>query len=1078
MFGQKPMGVVMKRNYKSSYVLLTALAFGVVCVPAYPSVYVEKPASEADYDFVRIIDGQKKYYKLALRQDDTRESQARQAGLSGNIGSAGNPVLFKGLTENGAIENNNTSNVNVYADFVENSDDMGGAINNSGKIGTIKGDFATNSATTGGGAILNSNTGIIDTINGKFKENDAGQGGAINNRGTINKIDAKFVKNSAKGDNTNLGQGGAIYNGNHGQINIISADKDINFVENTADQGGAVYNSGAIYDGETKLSEEGTINITAQGGNVVFKGNSATVDGGAIWNDGTINITAQDRDVEFKGNSATNGGAVYNSGVIYSGETKVSGEGTINITAQGGNVEFNGNSATNGGAIYNGGTVGLYAADGKSITFVSDESNKDVDSIYNIGTLNINDENHTGTVNLQKVTNKNETKGVINIAGGTVNAGVTIKQQKLNVKQGATLNTNAGYLDVSDGVSNDGTLNLKGDDDNGTLTTKIAGDGVTNIVAGKVNADANIEQKELNVNEVATLNTNADNLQIANGYVSNDGTVELNGGELVKEITGDGKTVIVGDVTAAAIIAQAITVNTVGTLTANAGNIGGDVLNDGTVNLDGGELAQNITGNGTTVINDNVIANANITQNTLNLANGSVFSVFGNINAENAVVDGATMYHVDKTVDPVNFGNLTLNDDLDLFLYTNIIEEEAITQIKADSVSGDGMINLKLDIPSRIDVVLKNPNIKLDPIALENGEKRSDLAKAIQYDGHSVVTPVFNYQTSYDKETGLVSVATASGGSSEYRDFNPSVFAGAVAAQIGGYLNQLASFAHAFEHMDSAMLTSLDKRRGMKFLKTYDGLKNVWVKPYAVFEKVLLKNGPEVENEMYGSFAGIDSVLVKLKHAWDFVVSGYASYDGSHQKYDEVDVYQNGAHLGATATLYKEDFFAGLTLNAGTSIANAYTMYGTENMNMFMAGAAAKTGYNLELVEDSFIVQPSVLFSYSFINLFDYTNSANLQVHSDPMNAFQIAPELKLIGNLPYNWQPYVSGQYVLNFMDETKLSVDGINLPELSTKQYLQYGVGIQKKWCGRFSAYAQAMFRSLERRGLDLTAGFRLAF
>ena len=88
-------------------------------------------------------------------------------------------------------------------------------------------------------------------------------------------------------------------------------------------------------------------------------------------------------------------------------------------------------------------------------------------------------------------------------------------------------------------------------------------------------------------------------------------------------------------------------------------------------------------------------------------------------------------------------------------------------------------------------------------------------------------------------------------------------------------------------------------------------------------EKVNLKGGPKVENNMYGTFLGGDSDLIELGHGWDMVYSAYASYDGSHQNYDGVSIYQNGGHLGGTAVFYKDNFFTGLTANVGASVAEA-----------------------------------------------------------------------------------------------------------------------------------------------------------
>ena len=44
-------------------------------------------------------------------------------------------------------------------------------------------------------------------------------------------------------------------------------------------------------------------------------------------------------------------------------------------------------------------------------------------------------------------------------------------------------------------------------------------------------------------------------------------------------------------------------------------------------------------------------------------------------------------------------------------------------------------------------------------------------------------------------------------------------------------------------------------------------------------------------------------------------------------------------------------------------------------------------------------------------------------------------------------------------------------------TKPYVQYGVGLQRCWDDKFSAFGQAMIRNGGRNGISLTFGFRWA-
>ena len=90
-------------------------------------------------------------------------------------------------------------------------------------------------------------------------------------------------------------------------------------------------------------------------------------------------------------------------------------------------------------------------------------------------------------------------------------------------------------------------------------------------------------------------------------------------------------------------------------------------------------------------------------------------------------------------------------------------------------------------------------------------------------------------------------------------------------------------------------------------------------------------------------------------------------------------------------------------------------MYGTDNLTMLMGGVGNKTGYNFEFKEGKLILQPNILLSYTFVNTFDYTNSAGVRMKSDPLHAIQIAPGVKLIGNLKNGWQPYLGVNMVWN---------------------------------------------------------------
>ena len=174
---------------------------------------------------------------------------------------------------------------------------------------------------------------------------------------------------------------------------------------------------------------------------------------------------------------------------------------------------------------------------------------------------------------------------------------------------------------------------------------------------------------------------------------------------------------------------------------------------------------------------------------------------------------------------------------------------------------------------------------------------------------------------------------------------------------------------------------------------------------------------------------------------------------------------------------YKDNFFLGGTINVGANAGEASTSFGQDNFAMIMSGAAVKAGYNWELADGKFIIQPSLITSYSFVNTFDYTNSAGVRMDSDPLHAIQIEPGIKFIGNLKNGWQPYAGVSFIYNIMDRTHFRANDVALPNLSVNPYVKYGVGVRKTWGERFTGFFQTYLTNGGRNGVGLQAGLRWA-
>ena len=232
-----------------------------------------------------------------------------------------------------------------------NAEELGGAIYNNGKIGDITGDFIKNHTSRDGGAIYNAYNSTIDNITSNFIRNSANCGGAIDNKGIIENITSNFIGNSTQREggaidnngiienitsnfigNSTQREGGAIYNYYRGTIGNITGDFIMN---HTSRDGGAIYNDGTIYNiiGDF-IGNEGC-------------GGDWYPNGGAIYNLRVIGNIGGDfisNRVKAFASYYGIGGAIYNGGDSYSIENII------------GNFIGNYAEAENGSAI--GGAIG------------------------------------------------------------------------------------------------------------------------------------------------------------------------------------------------------------------------------------------------------------------------------------------------------------------------------------------------------------------------------------------------------------------------------------------------------------------------------------------------------------------------------------------------------------------------------------------------------------------------------------------------------------------------------------------------------------------------------------------------
>ena len=500
----------------------------------------------------------------------------------------------------------------------------------------------------------------------------------------------------------------------------------------------------------------------------------------------------------------------------------------------------------------------------------------------------------------------------------------------------------------------------------------------------------------------------------------------------------------------------------------------------------------NLTGSSEYTYNVNdEIENANISMENITAAffNPKAFAT-----SDLTINSGTIDMTADRAVADLAAKSVVVNNHFKLFADADL-QNEVMDKLPANTVVKGGAINVAgLNLLSDTE----KPSVAI-PFAYKGFKDNVEYtAKTLDKDTQltTAYSPIYRYDVSYDNRDDMgyfVFARHGIGSTNSSEQFNPAVLASNAVAQAGANSAMNQALYYAFEHGDTfmngsafdrfaainkntyALSTDFDGNIGLSDLEHKN--KSVWVKPYSVFEKIDLKNGPKIDTISYGSLIGFDSDIHKLKHGWANVGTAYLGYNGSQVKYNGIDASTNGGILGLTETFYKGNFWTALTATAGASNAEAHTMYGRDDMVMLMAGIGSKTGYNFEFNQGKFIIQPRLFMAYSMVKTLDYTNAAGVRIDTDPMHTIQINPAIKFIGNTKSGWQPYASIGMNWNLMNTTKGYANNVRLPEMHTKPYVEYGLGVQKHWNDKYSAYGQAMVRNGGRNGIALTLGFRWA-
>ncbi len=1035
----------------------------------------------------------------------------------------------------GAIGVNNLGPANFKIE-IENttftgneSTGYGGAIDvttgGTGKV-TINLDhanFDSNKSGSDGGAIAYEKGNITSNIiNSTFTNNTANNGGAI-----YNGIKNLTISNTIfDGNKTNDGgKGGAIYNAGNISLNQTEFKQSTDTIY-MANDSAADFSGTNILNGS--ISSENATSEIKNKGTLILNADNSGYTGTYTQESGQTNVNASST---FFGGETTIADGVLNWNTLknYNSTLKVE-KGSLNIgNVNKASLSLNSNSYIKKDTLVNINSKGEIKLNGGSITL-------DDNDIW-AGNISIGDENTvgSGTLTIDGLTSNGgifANGGTIDIISGrlTASAGDVIKEATtVKIKDDALLAVRGG--DVTLGANTDwaykGGVLLT----DGTLTVKdfASSNGIFQANSGKLM----LEKSTFTVGKDSFINssveTNIDSnskLQITdNGWVTigdNDiwnGEVSLAGGTLNYERTESTSSTMTGDLIATSgnlnllknsyinikspsNIAQAVSVDIQKGATV-------EISNGAEFNLDSNDKWNGLIKNEL----DGILKTDNVNNSAFGgmLQQNKGVSIFDN--KSNITIDGKDSYILGGTVEIKNGSALNIGSGVadnhffvsDLNMTNNSALNAMNSVLNKYQISNDmiveGKNNLSIDIDGRNKVgdafIINNLTSNTDGTLNVADFNFIGLApidrqfKIRVFDANSINDKV-NF-TSTDKEIftpiGYYNLQSAGGGwyTSNMTRYNPQVFRGQVAT-LATYNNQLVIDDMLLNHvtLDSER-TLAQSRNANRYASTLpqfapyqykkeDG--GLWYKSYVNFENLSLTQGLKVGNNSYGSLVGADFPVINMKRGWKFMPTAYIGYNGAHQTFNGVGMYQNGGQGGLMGTFMKNDFI-GSVVAYGGGYNNEMSVAGnTDRAGNWFAGTAAKLAYNFHPTKH-FTIQPTAFVSYNIFGRQNWgTDYGAMSMNSGLLNGINVAPGLNFI-YARESWSVYATFQYMYNINDQVGGRAGNVDLASVKMEHgYIQYGLGVTKTWKDRLNSFFQIVFRNGGRTGVGFQLGLNYTF
>lgn len=253
-------------------------------------------------------------------------------------------------------------------------------------------------------------------------------------------------------------------------------------------------------------------------------------------------------------------------------------------------------------------------------------------------------------------------------------------------------------------------------------------------------------------------------------------------------------------------------------------------------------------------------------------------------------------------------------------------------------------------------------------------------------------------------------------------------------------------------------------------------MNNVWSTWQHYGDTAKLNNMPKTDS-VY------DLIMVGISGRREQVRGGvsewgmFGGYVGGTQENNHIEMHENGGYVGIYNGYKINELGLSVALDAGAIYNTAETTSGAgdEYANMWL-GAAINARYNFRITE-IFTLQPGIYGGYTWINSANYISAAGAAAENHNFNTFTVAPTLRTIVLLARGWYGTAEARYVANFINSGDAYANGVKLPELGDKNYIEYGIGIEKS-IDRFNISVNLGRRDGGRAGWNGGMSFKYLF